>query len=120
MKRRHKTTLCVCAMASVFFVRTVSFDPSYAQTASQNWANNPQNWRNSPQNWQNNPQNWQNSSQNWKNNPQNWQNNPNNYNSSNGIYDRNGNRIGYGVPTPNGGVNYFNNDGRRTGFQPGQ
>jgi hypothetical protein len=86
--------------------------------AQQNWETSPQNWRNSPDNWLNNSQNWENSSQNWKNNPQNWQNNPSNYNSTNGIYDSNGNRVGYSVPNANGGVNYFNNDGSRRGYAP--
>ena len=52
-------------------------------------------------------------------NPQNWQNSGDNYNSANGIYDRSGNRTGYSVPTENGGINYFNSDGSRRGYQPG-
>jgi hypothetical protein len=122
MKRALETALYLCTLASATFACTVCFGQIYDQNntpSSQNWANSPQNWRNNPDNWQNSPQNWQNSSQNWKNSPQNWQNNGNNYNSTNGIYDRNGNRIGYGVPSANGGVNYFNNDGSRSGYQPG-
>jgi hypothetical protein len=109
-----KTVLYLWTMLSVTFVCTVCF----AQN-SQNWANSPQNWRNSSDNWQNDSQNWQNSSQNWKNSPQNWQNSGNNYNSANTIYESNGNRIGYSVPSANGGANYFNNDGSRRGYQPG-
>ena len=122
MKRWLKTALYGCTMLPVTFVGTVGFAQIYDQNnspSSQNWANSPQNWRNSPDNWQNSPQNWQNSSQNWKNSPQNWQNSANNYNNANGIFDSNGNRIGYGVPTANGGVNYFNNDGSRRGYKPG-
>ena len=115
MKSRLGSTLYLGTMLSATVMCTVCF----AQGSSQNWANSPQNWANSPQNWRNNPNNWQNNSQNWRNNPQNWQNNANNYNSTNGIYDSNGNRIGYTVPTPNGGVNYFNNDGTRRAYQPG-
>ena len=40
-----------------------------------------------------------------------------NYNNVNGIYDRDGNRIGYAVPRADGsGINYFDNSGRRTGY----
>jgi hypothetical protein len=122
MKSWLKTALHLCAMLSVTFVCTVCFAQIYDQNnspSSQNWANSPQNWRNNPDNWQNSPQNWQNSSQNWKNSPQNWQNSGNNYNNANGIYDSNGNRIGYSVPSANGGINYFNNDGSRRGYKPG-
>lgn len=112
----------VCTMLSMTFISTVGFAQIYDQNnspSSQNWANSPQNWRNSPDNWQNSSQNWQNSSQNWKNSPQNWQNSANNYNNANGIFDSRGNRIGYSVPTANGGMNYFNNDGSRRGYKPG-
>ncbi len=122
MKSWLKTALYLCTMLSVTFVCTVCFAQIYDRNnspSSQNWANSPQNWRNSPDNWQNSSQNWENSSQNWKNSPQNWQNSANNYNNSNGIYDSYGNRTGYRVPSANGGVNYFNNDGSRRGYQPG-
>ena len=122
MKNRLKIALCLCAIPSVTCVCTVCFAQTYDRNnsaSSQNWANSPQNWRNSPDNWQNSSQNWQNSSQNWKNSPQNWQNSANNYNRANGIYDSNGNRTGYRVPSANGGVNYFNNDGSRRGYHPG-
>ena len=122
MKSWLKTALYLCTMLSVTFVCTVCFAQIYDRNnspSSQNWANSPQNWRNSPDNWQNSSQNWENSSQNWKNNPQNWQNSANNYNNANGIYDSNGNRTGYRVPSANGGVNYCNNDGSRRGYQPG-
>jgi hypothetical protein len=117
MESRLKTTLSLCTVLSVTLVCTVCFAQS---PSSRNWANSPQNWQNNPNNWQNSSQNWQNNSQNWKNNPQNWQNSANNYNNANGIYDSNGNRIGYSVPSANGGINYFNNDGSRRGYRPGQ
>jgi hypothetical protein len=129
MKNWLKTALYLCTMLSVTFVCTICFAQNYIpdnapnpqnSLNSQNWANSPQNWQNSPDNWQNSSQNWQNSSQNWRNSPQNWQNSGDNYNSANGIYDRSGNRTGYSVPTENGGINYFNNDGSRRGYQPGQ
>jgi hypothetical protein len=41
-----------------------------------------------------------------------------NYNNANGIYDGDDNRIGYAVPRADGsGINYFDNSGRRTGYQ---
>jgi hypothetical protein len=122
-----KTAPCLCAMLAATSLATVCFAQSYPQTylrdpqngpSSQNWANSPQNWRNSPDNWQNNPQNWQNKPQQWQNSPDNWQNSADNYNNANGIYDSNGNRLGYAVPRPDGGANYFNNNGDRTGYQP--
>ncbi len=126
MKSWLKTVLYLCALLSVTFVRTVCFAQIYDQNSApqnsrsaQNWANSTQNWNNSPNNWQNSPQNWQNSSANWKNSPQNWENSANNYNNANGIHDSNGNRIGYTVPSADGGLNYFNNDGSRRGYQPG-
>jgi hypothetical protein len=122
-----KAALGACTMLAAASVCGASFAQTYANgsqyrrgsAASQNWANNPQNWRNNPQNWQNSSQNWRNTSQDWQNSPQNWQNSGNNYNNANGVYDRNGNRAGYAVPTPNGGANYFNNNGARSGYQPG-
>jgi len=122
MKSWFRTALCLCTMLSVTFVCTFCFAQTYDRNnspSSQNWANAPQNWRNSPDNWQNSSQNWQNSSQNWKNSSQNWQNSANQYDNTNGIYDSNGNRTGYSVPTANGGINYFNNDGSRRGYRPG-
>jgi hypothetical protein len=124
MNSRLKTTLHLCVTLSVTFVCTACFAQTQtydlnSSSSSQNWANSPQNWQNNPDNWQNSSQNWANSPQNWKNSPQNWQNNANNYNNNNGIYDRNGNRIGYSVPGVNGGINYFNADGSRRGYQPG-
>jgi hypothetical protein len=68
--------------------------------------------------WQNSSSNWQNTSQDWRNSPQNWANSAQNYNNANGIYDRDGNRVGYAVPRADGsGINYFDNSGRRTGYQ---
>jgi predicted PurR-regulated permease PerM len=123
MKSWRKIVLCSGTVLPVIFACTTGFAQTFQQNASpssQNWANSPQNWKNNPDNWQNSSQNWQNSAQNWKNSPQNWQNSASNYNNSNGIFDSKGNRVGYSVPTANGGVNYFNNDGSRRGYQPGQ
>jgi len=117
MKRWLKTALHSCTMLAVTLVCTVCFAQS---PSSQNWANSPQNWRNDPNNWQNSSQNWQNNSQNWKNSPDNWKNSANNFDSTNGIYNGNGNRAGYTVPSGNGGLNFFNNDGSRRAYAPPQ
>jgi hypothetical protein len=118
----------LCTVLSASFVCAVCFAQTYDQNpapnpqsspSSQNWTNSQQNWTNSPQNWSNSPQNWQNTSQDWQNSPQNWQNSNNNYNNANGIYDSHGDRTGYSVPTANGGITYYNNDGSRQGYQPG-
>jgi hypothetical protein len=124
---RSKTALCVCTILTATSVSGACFAQTYAngqqngpspQTSSQNWENSPQNWRNSPDNWQNSARNWQNSAQDWQNSPQNWQNSGANYNNANGIYDSNGNRLGYVVPRGDkGGLNYFNNNGTRNGYQ---
>jgi hypothetical protein len=34
------------------------------------------------------------------------------------VYDNNGNRQGYIVPSPSGSVNYFDNQGNRQGYAP--
>jgi hypothetical protein len=86
--------------------------------SSQNWENSLQNWKNNPNNWQNSSANFQNTPQDWRNSPQNWENSAQNYNNKNGIYDRNGNRIGHAVPRADGsGMNFFDNSGRRLGYQ---
>ena len=123
-----KAALCAGTMLATASLCGASFAQTYTNgsqgrqgtEASQNWSNSRQNWQNNPNNWQNNSQNWNNSSQDWKNSPQNWQNSGANFNNANGVYDSNGNRVGYAVPTGNGGVNYFNNNGGRGGYQPGQ
>ena len=76
------------------------------------------NFNNSPQNFNNSPQNFNNSPQNFNNSPQNFNNSPQNFNSTNGVYDTQGNRQGYQVQSPTGVINYFDNNGNRTGYAP--
>jgi hypothetical protein len=124
---RFKTALCVSTILSATLLSGACFAQTYTNgqqkgaspdASSQNYQNSPQNWRNSPDNFQNSSQNYQNSSQNWQNSPQNWQNSGSNFNSANGIYDSNGNRAGYAAPRGDGGgINYFNNNGNRDGYQ---
>jgi hypothetical protein len=106
-------------LSGACFAQTYLENPPGAplSPSSQNWANSLQNWNNNPNNWQNSSANFQNTPQDWRNSPQNWDNSAQNYNNKNGIYDRNGNRIGYSVPRADGGVNFFDNNGRRFGYQ---
>ena len=75
-------------------------------------------WDNSPLNYNNSPLNYNNSSLNYNNSPLNYQNSPLNYNSTNGVYDNNGNRIGYETQSPSGVTNVFDNNGNRIGYSP--
>ena len=76
------------------------------------------NWNNSPYNWNNSADNWNNSANNWQNSPNNWNNSPYNWNSTNGIYDNQGNRIGYETQSPTGVTNVYDNNGNRIGYSP--
>ena len=73
---------------------------------------------NSPNNWDNSPNNWENSSNTWENSPNNWENSPNNYLDDRTIRDSNGDAKGYAVPKADGGINFYDNDGNRTGYLP--
>ncbi len=76
------------------------------------------NFNNSPMNFNNSPMNFDNSPMNFNNSPMNFNNSPMNFGATNGVYDNNGNRIGYTTVTPQGVVNIFGNDGNRMGFVP--
>jgi hypothetical protein len=74
------------------------------------------NWADSEFNWRNNSYNINNTAQSWDNNPMNWKNDPFNYEARNGVYDRDGQRVGYEVVSPQGVKNYFDNNGKRMGY----
>lgn len=76
------------------------------------------NYNNSPLNYQNSELNYQNSPLNYQNSPLNYQNSSMNTNAQNGVYDNNGNRVGYEVKAPSGVTNYFDNNGNRVGYSP--
>ena len=78
------------------------------------------NFDNSPLNYQNSPLNYDNSPLNYQNSPLNYQISPLNYYSTNGVYNSQGNRIGYEVQAPSGVTNYFDNSGNRIGYSPSQ
>jgi len=76
------------------------------------------NFDNSPSNFKNSPYNFDNSPSNFNNSPLNFNNSPMNSQATNGVFDSNGNRIGYTTVSPQGVVNIFDNDGNRLGYSP--
>lgn len=74
-------------------------------------------FENSPLNYDNSAANFNNSPANFQNSPLNWENSRMNINGTNGVFDQQGNRIGYEVTAPSGVVNRFDNDGNRTGYR---
>jgi hypothetical protein len=100
-KRKMKKILSV-AVSAIALMGGVS----HAQT---NYNDSIYNYKNSPYNYANSPYNYENS-------PYNYKNSQFNYNSPNGVYDRNGNRIGYKTRTDEGVTNYFDNRGDRKGY----
>lgn len=67
-------------------------------------------------NYKNSRYNYANSPYNYENSPYNFKNSPLNLNSPNGVYDANGNRVGYKTTTEQGVTNYFDNQGNRKGY----
>ena len=93
-------------LIALFVLAQLAIFARYSEAQVTNWDSSPLNYQNSPLNYQNSPLNYQNS--------------PLNYNSTNGVYDNNGNRLGYEVQTPSGVTNYFDNNGNRIGYSPSQ
>ena len=100
MKIKIHTTLIACLISV----------PVYAQQAM--------NWNDSPNNFQNSINNFDNSPNNFRNSPNNFENSPNNFGATNGVYDNQGNRIGYEVKAPSGVTNIYDNQGNRIGYTP--
>jgi hypothetical protein len=48
----------------------------------------------------------------------NWDSNLGNWNATNGVYDNQGKRLEYQVPTPTGLINILNNNSNRIGYIP--
>ena len=76
-------------------------------------SSNPKDSSYNPDNSEYNPKN---SPYHPANSPYNPQNSPYNPNRQNGIYDENGNSIGYTTPKAGGGVNIYDNEGHRKGY----
>jgi hypothetical protein len=74
-------------------------------------------WENNPLNYKNSLYNFDNSQYNYKNSPYNWENSPYNIDSKNGIFNNQGDRIGYEVKSDQGTRNIYDNNGNRIGYQ---
>lgn len=73
-------------------------------------------YENSPLNYKNSTFNYENSELNWKNSPMNYDNsswNP----KRKSVYNEDGESVGYKVYKKDGGANYFNNKGKRIGYE---
>ena len=99
-------------------LRTIMAVVSFLVACSSANAQQATNFNDSPYNFQNSLDNFNNSPNNFNNSPINFNNSPNNFNSTNGVYDNQGNRIGYEVQAPSGVTNIYSNDGRRMGYVP--
>jgi hypothetical protein len=95
-------------MTSALGSMIIFFESGFADVT--NWDNNPMNFENSEMNFENSPMNFENS-------PMNFKNSPNNFNSDRIIRDNSGHAMGYEVPKPDGGVNYYDFQGHRRGYQ---
>ena len=62
----------------------------------------------------------ENSSRNMQNSPYNMDNSKYNADAKNGVYDNNGNRVGYKVIEKSGVTNIYDNNGNRVGYSPSQ
>lgn len=74
-------------------------------------------WVASPRNWNNSKYNYDNSKFNFTNSPRNYANRESNPSRVN-IVNLFGVVIGYVVKKPDGGLNYFDNEGNRIGYSP--
>lgn len=69
-------------------------------------------WENNPLNYKNSELNYENTSYDWKNSQYNWDNNALNVYNNTGIYNNQGERIGYGT--------FYDNTGNRIGYNGGR
>ena len=99
------------------YLITLFFVAQLALYIDKAWAQ-PLNYNDSPLNYKNSELNYNNSPMNYQNSPLNYQNSPLNYNATNGVYDNNGNRVGYETKSSEGVRNYFDNNGNRVGYSP--
>lgn len=93
-------------IALIFLVSGLFCGLSHAQYS---YKDSPYNYRNSPFNHQNSPYNYNNSRFNPRNSPYG--------NSDRIIRDNRGRATGYAVPKKDGGTNYFDSKGNRTGYR---
>jgi len=98
-------------LITVFLIAQIVLWTRSVNAQSLNYNDSPLNYKNSELNYNNSPLNYNNS-------PLNYNNSPLNYNANNGVYDNQGNRIGYEVQSPQGVTNVFDNNGNRIGYSP--
>jgi hypothetical protein len=94
-----------------FILFSLSLILSTGNASASDYNSSPNNYNNSPNNYDNSPNNYNNS-------PNNYENSPNKYGNKRIIRDNDGNPSGYAVPKSDGGINYFDMDGNRIGYQP--
>ena len=99
-------------MKSTVFVTFIAMLSQLAHAQITNWDSSPLNYQNSTLNYENSPLNYQNSPLNYQNSP------PLNYSATNGLYDNQGNRLGYETKSPSGVTNLYDNSGNRIGYIP--
>ena len=103
------------------YLITLFFVAQLALYIDKAWAQ-PLNYNDSPLNYKNSELNYNNSPLNYQNSPLNYQNSPLNYNATNGVYDNNGNRVGYETKSSEGtkgnGSGILNDYGRGGGGNP--
>lgn len=104
MKSKYYSALLVAHMTYC------CLNNAFAQSAFD-WASSPYTWANSPNNPVNSPYALGNS-------PYALENSPNSVNPSNGVFDGEGNRVGYYVSNGQGSTNVFDSDGNRQFYVP--
>jgi hypothetical protein len=97
--------LILCALSLCFSIDGVNAESAF------DWPSSPYTWANSPNNPANSPYALGNS-------PYALENSPNSVNPSNGVFDGEGNRVGYYVSNGQGSTNVFDSDGNRQFYVP--
>lgn len=86
-------------------------------TATAEYNASQWDYRNTPLNYENSTLNYDNSTLKWENSPLNYDNSSWNPDRNN-VYNEDGSSMGYKVIKEDGGANYFNNSGKRIGYEP--
>ncbi|AGG33864.1 hypothetical protein D521_1296 [beta proteobacterium CB] len=100
-----------CSHPLLALILVSYFNSGVIAQSAFDWADSPYNWANSEYNPVNSPYALQNS-------PYALQNSPNSVNPANGVFNDEGDRIGYYVPNQQGSTNVFDVDGNRQLYVP--
>lgn len=95
----------------LLLVSTTFLTGSVAAQSAFDWADSPYSWANSEYNPTNSPYALENS-------PYALQNSPNSVSPTNGVFNDEGDRVGYYVPNQQGSTNVFDLDGNRQFYVP--